>query len=121
WQELYRRLSADPEVLRRKAWGAVCGAFGEACFSDERLAAAQAWADAALAAPPAGDPPPGWTAAVHLVRGLSLDMRRRIKDARGDYQAVIDDPAAPFPVRSLARACMAQWCSRDRVFSFRKL
>lgn len=119
WSSAYSALAADPAALRRKAWGVVCGSWGGDCVSEGRLVAAEAWTTWALTAPnPAAAP--GWTSALHLVRGFSRDGRRRIKEAREDYQSVLADASAPAPLKDLASQCLRQSCDPKRLMSLRR-
>lgn len=119
WHKAYARLAADPAALRRKAWGVLCGSWGGGCVSEGRLVAAEAWTNWALAQPDPGGAP-GWAAALRLVRGLSRDGRRHIKEAREDYRAVMADAAAPAALKDLAAACSRQACDPKRLLSLRK-
>ncbi len=119
WSAVYARLSSDPAVFRRKAWGVFCGGYGEACVSLERLAIVEDWATKALATS-VPDVPAGWPSALYLARGLARDARRGIKEAREDYSAALADPNAAPLVRELAGSCIRQTCSSERIFSFRK-
>lgn len=119
WTAAYNALAGDPAALRRKFWGVLCGSWGADCVSEGRLVAAEAWTTWALSAPNPGAAP-GWSSMLHLVRGFSRDGRRKIKEAREDYQAVLADPAAPAPLKDLASQCSRQHCDPKRLISLRR-
>lgn len=119
WSAAYAGLAGDPAALRRKFWGVLCGSWGTDCVSEGRLVAAEAWTTWALSAPNPSAAP-GWNAALHLVRGFSRDARRRAKEAREDYQAVLADPAAPAPLKDLASQCSRQPCDPKRLIALRR-
>ena len=118
WAQAYEALRLRG-AFRKKGWAVLCGAYGDACLSAENLASVEAWIDGALNTPPAA-PPPGWTGALHLVRGLARDARREARGAQEDYAAALSDPELPVELRDFAQTCRAKGCSAEAVLQARR-
>lgn len=117
WAAAYEALR-KMEAFRTKGWAVLCGAYGDSCLSEDNLTSVEAWINGALNTPPAS-PPPGWTGALHLVRGLARDSRRDARAAQDDYAAALADPELPSELKDFAQTCRAKGCSADAVLAAR--